>query len=148
MATLTDINVNGGTAIDLQADKIVVTFEVFSPSNDLVPNQSTAESDGYGTTEPSDWTTRLAKSQYLGYANPRIVITGMYDRTISHATNDTNDDIDYIFFQSFIASSATKTLIDAEFFPSGRTIRILNVVLTKTTKSGIMYTMNCTEVQS
>ncbi len=147
MATLLDTNVNSGVAVDLQADKIAVTIEVFASGNEEIPHQSTAEASGYGT-EPSDWKTRLSKSQYTGYGNPKIILTGMYDRTISHATNATNNDVDYQFLQSFIASSATKTLTDSELFPSARTVVMRNVNIKKVASNMVTFTIEFMEVNS
>lgn len=97
--TLGDIGSNwqcgSGNRIDLQATSFTIS-EGARVSDPNIPSFTEAP---YYLVEP------------LATRNPTIVINGWFDRTLPHASGDTNKHIDYFFLKALNESTTNKELI-------------------------------------
>lgn len=95
--TLTDTNVNSGTAVEFTGST-TISYDINSTGMVyVIPGQDATAA----------YTTRLGKFRFTGFGNPVITITGSYDRM----NTDTNEGT-LTLLKGFVTSDATKTLTD------------------------------------
>ena len=94
-ATITDANVNSGTAIILDANRVTEKMEVFSRADETAQADLTAA-----------FATRLNSGRYSGFGNPTITIKGVL-KLVSPTTNH----ISKTHFENLCASAAVKTFV-------------------------------------
>lgn len=74
---------------------------------------------------PGKW--RLPEADSVGIKAPTMVLTGLYDASVSHATNQAGSMIDFQFLNELVTASGVKYLRDDHFKPPSGSEMIVEI---------------------
>jgi len=116
--TITNTELNSGTAINLLGNNISFKWEVYTT------NQGTPKKDADGTLESG-----LGRGINTGFNNPEITIQGVFNLDTTHTTG-ANATIDYEWMEELVRrSDQVMILTNDAFKTTSNTTGAINVML-------------------